>query len=235
MTKTRTKTGSQPVSAAAATQERIKQTACRLFANRGIDGVSVRDIVVAAGQKNGGSLHYYFRTKEALVRDLVAEGAKLIDERRNQLLDQLESRRRQPTLREIIEALLWPSTDLQTDPAHPTTYIRFITNLRTNHRELFLEALERKWDSGYRRCIAHIRRLLDDLPEPVVKQRLIFMSLYLQATMSARESALEHRDGHNRLWFQPGTCENLIDTVCGLLTEPPSAKTLKLARTEAKR
>ena len=159
MSKTR-KTIPQPVSAAAATQERIKQTASRLFANRGIDGVSVRDIVVASGQKNGGSLHYYFRTKEALVRDLVAEGAKLIDERRNQLLDQLESRPRRPTLREIIEALLWPSTDLETDPAHPSTYIRFITNLRTNHRQLFLEALERKWDSGYRRCIVHIRRLL---------------------------------------------------------------------------
>jgi AcrR family transcriptional regulator len=234
MSKTR-KTVPQPVSAAAATQERIKQTASRLFANRGIDGVSVRDIVVASGQKNGGSLHYYFRTKEALVRGLVAEGAKLIDERRNKLLDQLESRRRRPTLHEIIEALLWPSTDLETDPAHPSTYIRFITNLRTNHRELFLEALERKWDSGYRRCIAHIRRLLAHLPAALVNQRLIFMSLYLQATLSARESALEHHDGHNRLWFQPETCENLIDTVCGLLTEPPSAKTLKLARTEAKR
>jgi AcrR family transcriptional regulator len=228
----RTKTVPQPVSAAAATQERIKQTASRLFANRGIDGVSVRDIVVASGQKNGGSLHYYFRTKEALVRDLVAEGAKL---RRNQLLDQLESRRRQPTLREMIEALLWPTTDLETDPAHPSTYIPFITNLRTNHRALFLEALERKWDSGYRRCIAHIRRLLADLPEALVKRRLIFMSLYLQATLSARESALEHRDGHNRLWFQPETCDNLIDMVCGLLTEPPSAKTSESARTEAKR
>ena len=87
----------------------------------------------------------------------------------------------------------------------------------------------------YRRCIAHIRRLLADLRAALVNQRLIFMSLYLQATLSARESALEHRDGHNRLWFQPETCENLIDTVCGLLTEPPSAKTLELARTEVKR
>jgi AcrR family transcriptional regulator len=64
--------------------------------------VSVRDIVVASNQKNGASLHYYFRSKEALVRELVADGAKRIDGRRNQMLDELEARKRPPHLREII-------------------------------------------------------------------------------------------------------------------------------------
>jgi AcrR family transcriptional regulator len=43
--------------------------------------VSVRDIVLAAGQRNSGSLRYYFGTKEDLARELVADGAKLIDKR----------------------------------------------------------------------------------------------------------------------------------------------------------
>ena len=58
-------------------REQIKLAARRLFAIRGIDGVSVREIVEAAEQKNHGSLAYYFGTKEALVRELVADGAKL--------------------------------------------------------------------------------------------------------------------------------------------------------------
>jgi AcrR family transcriptional regulator len=60
------------------TRTRIKVAAQRLFAQRGIDGVSVRDIVAAAGQRNNGSLNYYFRTKEALVLELRAGTATSI-------------------------------------------------------------------------------------------------------------------------------------------------------------
>ena len=49
------------------TRNAIKQAAQRLFATRGIDGVSVREIASAANQRNSGSVHYYFGTKEALV------------------------------------------------------------------------------------------------------------------------------------------------------------------------
>jgi AcrR family transcriptional regulator len=65
----------------ASTRDLLKLAARRLFAHRGLDGVSVRDIVLAAGQRNSGSLHYYFGTKENLARELVADGAKLIDSR----------------------------------------------------------------------------------------------------------------------------------------------------------
>lgn len=226
MSKARTEQAVDPAANGGDTRKRIKAAASRLFANRGVDGVSVRDIVIESGQKNGGSLHYYFRSKETLVRELVADGAKLIDERRNRMLDEIESRKRLPNLREIIAILLWPAMDPEPDPEHPATYIRFITALRTNHRELFVEALESKWDSGYRRCIEHIRRLLPTVPDELLNQRLIFMSLYLQVTLSAREAALEHGGSGRRLWAQPEICENLIDTVRGLLTEKPSAPTL---------
>src|ERR1700686_5844006 len=73
------------------TRARLKVAAQRLFAQRGIDGVSVRDIVAAGGQRNNGSLNYYFRTKEALILELIVEGGRLIDESRNAYLDRLES------------------------------------------------------------------------------------------------------------------------------------------------
>ena len=82
-----------PATAAPAnTRERIKKTAITLFAQRGIDGVAVRDIVLSSGQRNAASLHYYFGTKEALVRELVLDGATRINERRHAALDALEAR-----------------------------------------------------------------------------------------------------------------------------------------------
>ena len=55
------------------TRVRIKQQAMQLFAARGIDGVSVRDIADAVGMKPS-NLYAHFRSREDLVEELFAEG-----------------------------------------------------------------------------------------------------------------------------------------------------------------
>ena len=71
--------------------EQIKQVALRLFAEKGVDGVTVREIAAAAGQKNHGAVSYYFGSKEALVRALVMDGAMALERERNAALDGLEA------------------------------------------------------------------------------------------------------------------------------------------------
>lgn len=209
------------------TRDMLKVAARRLFALRGYDGVSVRDIVLAAGQRNSGSLHYYFGSKDELARELVADGAKLIDDRRNAMLDAIEAHGGPRNLREIIECLVWPSTDLAGDGSQPPkedTYIRFITMLQMSHRQMFMDALEGKWASGYDRALAHIRAFLKDIDPDLVNQRLMLMSLYLRAAMSAREAALEGGASH-RVWSAEATMQNFIDTIEGMLKPKPSKGT----------
>ena len=43
------------------------ETAERLFAERGVNAVSLREIGAEAGQRNTGAVRYHFGTKEALV------------------------------------------------------------------------------------------------------------------------------------------------------------------------
>jgi AcrR family transcriptional regulator len=205
------------------TRDLLKLAARRLFAERGIDGVGVRDIVEAAGQRNSGSLHYYFGSKEELARELVADGAKVIDERRNRLLDKVEASGGPRNLRQVIEILVWPSTDLDEQGAEDT-YIRFISNLQISHRQLFMEALEGKWASGFERSLLHIRHLLQGIDPEIVNQRLVFMSLYLRAAMSSREAALEGGRTHH-FWSPAFTMENLIDSIEGILKPQPSKQT----------
>jgi AcrR family transcriptional regulator len=209
----------------AGTRDLLKLTARRLFAHRGLDGVSVRDIVLAAGQRNSGSLHYYFGTKENLARELVSDGAKLIDQRRNSQLDDIERAGGPRRLREIIEILVWPSTGLAGEHGEEDTYIRFITLLQMSHRQLFLDALEGQWASGYERCLAHIRRLLKDIDPVIVSQRLVFMSLYMRAAMSSREAALEAGSQSHHFWSAETTMQNLMDTIEGILRPAPSPQT----------
>jgi AcrR family transcriptional regulator len=212
-----------------ATRDQIKLAARRLFALRGIHGVTTREIVAATGQKNSGSLHYYFRTKEALVRELIVDGARLIDQRRNAALDAAEAVGGPHTLREVLEILVWPSTNLGEAEGEEDSYIRFISNLGLQERALLTEVLAGQWNSGYQRCLDHIRRLACDVPEGILRQRLVFMSLALRAIMAAREAALDHRREHLRFWTAPETMENLIDSLEALLTGPPSERTRHLA------
>lgn len=215
------------------TRSAIKFAAQRLFATRGIDGVSVREIATAAAQRNSGSVHYYFGTKEALVAELIVDGARVVDERRNQMLDALESRGGLGDLRAVIEVLVRSSTDLSAPGGEEDTYLRFINWLQMNHRALFLSALENKWNSGYQRSLTYIKALLPGLPEPVLNQRLVFMGLYLNATLSAREAAIDGRKGEHPFWSAPYTIDNLVDTIHAFLEGKPSAGTLRQLSTES--
>jgi AcrR family transcriptional regulator len=208
-----------------ATRDVIKLAARRLFAAHGVDGVSVRQIVAATGQKNGGSLHYYFRSKEALVRELVIDGAKLIDDRRNAALDKLEAEGGPHSVRQALEVLVWPSTNLGEAEGEEDTYLRFISFLGLQQRGLLTEVLADRWNSGYQRVLAHLRRLVDGAPKDILEQRLVFLSLSLRAIMASREAALERRKDHARFWTAPHTMDNLLDSLEAMICAPASVLT----------
>ncbi len=205
-----------------ATKGKLKLTARRLFALHGVDGVTVRQIVEATGQKNGGSLHYYFRSKDALVRELIADTAKLIDDRRNETLDAMEARGGPRDLREALGVLVWPSTNLGEADGEEDTYLRFISLLALQQRQLLNDVLGDDLNSGYQRCLAYIRKLATDIPQDVLERRLVFLSISLRAVMAAREAALDHRKEHMRFWTAPGTMDHLLDVLEGVIRAPIS-------------
>jgi len=199
------------------TREHIKLSARRLFAQRGIDGVTVREIVAASEQKNSGSLHYYFRTKDALVRELIVDTAKLIDDRRNAALDQMEAEGGPRHLRQVLEVLVFPSINLGEANGEEDTYLRFISLLALQNRGLLNEVLEGGLNTGYQRCLAHIRQLVTAVPAAVLEQRLVFMSISLRAILAAREASLERTETTHAFWSAEGTLGNLLTALEGLL------------------
>lgn len=201
-------------------REQIKLAARRLFAISGVDGVSVREIVDAAQQKNHGSLTYYFGTKEALVRELVADGAKLIDVRRNAFLDELEQAGGPNNVHDVVEALVYPSIGLGKNDDEEDTYIRFIAMLTLNHRALFMDALEKRWNSGYLRALDHLRRLMPEMPAAAKNQRFVFMGGYLSSVLSMREAALTDRARTHSMWSSPDTLPHLVQSITVLLEAP---------------
>ena len=215
-------------------REQIKLAARRLFALHGIDGVGVREIVEAAAQKNHGSLAYYFGTKEALVRELVADGAKLIDIRRNAFLDRLEAAGGPKRVRDVVEALVYPSIGLAGENEdEEDTYTRFIAMLAMNHRALFMDALEKRWNSGYLRALEHLRRLMPEMPAAAKNQRFVFMGGYLSAVLSMREAALTDVTRPHPAWASADMLPHFVQTLTAML-EAPLEKGLFVGAARAK-
>ena len=97
------------------------------------------------------------------------------------------------------------------------------------HRDLFLDALEKRWNSGYQRCLAHTRRLLPYIPESVLNGRLVMLGIVLGGVLSAREASLDGVGGRGRgFWGAASTLENFIDVLEAGLVLPPSAETRRL-------
>lgn len=215
-----------------ATRQKIKDAARRLFATRGLNAVSVKDIVTAAGQKNGGSMNYYFRTKEALIAEIAADGALIIAAGRNRRLDALDAMGGPTSVREIVEIL----ADLGgAEEESEDTLMRFLTMLIINERELFVSAMANGVDNSLRRCAAHIYALLPHIPLPLLSHRVQLLTLYLATTLASQEIAHEHAGYWKRFWSHKFAFDNFLDSGVGLLTQPVSeATTAALAKDKAK-
>src|SRR5262249_52165267 len=69
-----------------ATRMVILTAAEELFAQRGIAAVPLRDIGVAAGQKNNVAVQYHFGDREGLVREIMTYRALISERRRVQMV-----------------------------------------------------------------------------------------------------------------------------------------------------
>lgn len=208
------------------TRERLKAAAQMLFARHGVDGVTVQQIVTAAGQRNNASLHYHFGSKEELIRQLIVEGAKELDSRRKDMLDRLEKSGSPLTPRDLLRILVLPVLDLANEERWQG-YVQFSSNLQMSHREMFRSALNNRWNSAYVRCFNHLKAMLQNIPAPVLEQRLSLFIIYGNAITSVRDFELTTRRQHqNRFWNKPFTIENILDTLEAAVTCRPSAATL---------
>lgn len=208
----------------------MKVVAQRLFAMHGIDGVSVADIVAAAGQRNKASLQYHFGSKEELIGELLVDGAQKVDAFRIVLLDQMAADGGPRHVREVLDAFIRPVYQLTVTEAEGSTYLRFLSNVQLTHRALFRAYIGIKWNTGYRRCLEHFRQLLAHIPTPLLEQRMSLVAIYTTSVFSIKEAPADEPNSSSRLWQRKFTLDNILDTFEAMLVCEPSATTLEKLR-----
>ena len=196
--------------------ETIKEAALRLFAERGIDGVTVRQIAEAAGQKNHAAVGYHFGSKDELVRAVIVHGARLIDDLRCAMLDAAEAAGGPATVAEVVRLLVESSLP-PVSPPWSDCYSRFVVVLQLANRALFMDALEGRWNAGYLRCLDHFRRLRPDMPAPLMNQRLLFLGAALGGVLASRERELADTSRDHPTWRDPGTLDHAIQALSAMV------------------
>ncbi len=197
----------------------LKRAALKLFAERGVDGVTVREIAAAAGQKNHGAVGYHFGSKAELIRILVVDGASLIDARRNEALDALDAMGRPAELEEIIRVLVYPSIGLA-PRGEVECYNRFVVLFSMAHRDLFMDALEDRWNTGYKRCVDMLRGWMGHLSKREQTERIVFVEAYLGGVLSARETRLADTTRPHSTWSNSRVLDHFVQTIAAIVAGP---------------
>ncbi|HUF17319.1 MAG TPA: TetR/AcrR family transcriptional regulator [Thermoanaerobaculia bacterium] len=113
------------------TRELLLDTAERLFAARGIDAVSLRDITAEA-EANIAAVNYHFGSKENLIREVISRRLQPLNEERLRLLDAFAaaSPSGTPSLPQVLYALVHPVMEMMTnDPEKGTPFVRLMTSI----------------------------------------------------------------------------------------------------------
>jgi AcrR family transcriptional regulator len=112
------------------TRERLLNAGEYLFAERGLDAVSVRDITEAAGA-NTAAIHYHFGSKHDLIDAILRRRADEHGSRRQDLLHALQDNE-EIELRDVVEALVRPTAELAQHLDGGRHYVAFLAALGGN-------------------------------------------------------------------------------------------------------
>ncbi|MFF3373525.1 TetR/AcrR family transcriptional regulator [Streptomyces sp. NPDC002680] len=118
-------------------REQIIRTAERLFAERGVDGVSLRQIGVEAGNGNNSAVQYHFGSKARLVQAIFEYRLPYLHQRRRTLV----ALRRPADLRSWVECYVLPVLELGEHGAG--RYLGFVAMLQRHGHLSFPEMLRR--------------------------------------------------------------------------------------------
>ena len=155
-----------------ATPTQLLDAAERLFAQRGIDKVSIREIVRASGQANLSAAHYHFGSREALVVALVQRRMQVINAWRHQALDAVQAAGRGHDVRAIVSATVGVLADVVCRQPWGPDYVCITASATFDPQRLLRELIDPDSISGLVRCNQMLRGLLPGLPAQVFRERM---------------------------------------------------------------
>jgi AcrR family transcriptional regulator len=182
---------------AADTKQTILDTAERLISEKGIDAVSLRSITSEANV-NLAAVHYHFGSKEALVEKVFGRRITPLNDRRLQMLDEVEERAAGEALEveDVLRALVAPAIRLyHQEGCEGSQFMQMCGRIYSEQAEY----VQRIFDDLFRELVVRFgsafRRALPEIPEVERAWRVQFSIGAMIHTMSDSEKLKRFSNG----------------------------------------
>jgi AcrR family transcriptional regulator len=203
------------------TRQKIISTAERLFAERGIDAVSLNEITRAAGQKNKSALSYHFGSKESLLLAIIEKHEPAILAQLNAYLDDLEQRKAL-TIESVVRAVVYPLASKLDDTDGGKYFLSILAQL-TSCPSMKLYTLRPDYLAREERIMKLFLVLTPRTPDELRLPRMLQISSLLFHSLSYLASIIDKRKNSRRL-CQVFT-DNLVDAIVAIVVAEPSKMT----------
>ncbi len=205
------------------TREKLVGAAERLFAERGADNVSLREINRAAGQKNVAALHYHFGSRRALMVAIFEQRMAGINRRRLEILQSMTADGQDGDIRSVVEAMVLPLAEQLAVPEQNSHYIRFLAQAVADPNLDIGDLIRGRFDHGFARTRLLLRQILTSLPSLILEQRIQLAGAQMVYALADKERRIAKDGRHtDELWL---FIDNLIDAIAGMLAAPVSSAT----------
>lgn len=195
-----------------------------LFAEHGLNGVSLREITRAAGQRNATALQYHFQNRDGLVRAIVECGADRVGPRRLALLD--APGRTPATARELASLYVTPLLGELDGGSVGRSFLRVVGHLMMQTDQELTEQ-DALWGLMHDAGGSMDRWVeLTELTLPAVSLGRPFHRRFTAIRVAHLE--LARRAQFSPEGSSPRFASHLVDLVELILASPPSPETLAL-------
>jgi AcrR family transcriptional regulator len=205
------------------TRHKLVITAERLFAAHGVNGVSLRQIRIAAGQRNESALHYHFGSREGLIRAVLLDHAPQVHAREAEMLAPLwESK--DPTPGQLAEAFVVPYAELLTRGRRSRYYLQIRAYLFMSPQISTedMHRLEGRGTENQARLLALCRTALADIPLRLVPLRVEVAQLQTMQALAFRAAEMNARRTTPNSASTEIYTASLIEMYLGAVSQPVS-------------
>ncbi|PJG45952.1 hypothetical protein CAF53_17105 [Sphingobium sp. LB126] len=187
----------------------LVDAAQRLFAEQGIDRISLREVAAAAGQRNVNAVQYHFGDRAGLVRAIYERNIPALERMRADRLAQLRVARSGASARDLMAAFFVPLTE-HVDEHGRRSYAAFqLQALESpNWRFAFTEMPDQTPVTNL--IVDMILNLRSDIPREVSARHLIYANIVFLSMIRDIEDMTVARSARER--------DEIIDDTLALVT-----------------
>jgi AcrR family transcriptional regulator len=207
-------------SADASGRKRLMDAAVNLYGAHGLDGVSLRQITIAAGSANNYAVQYHFGNESGLIDAILKRHMPEIEEVRARLLSKLTDDNLLGDTRSLVDAMYRPLINCGRDKDR--AFAKFILELHRTpkHRPYANDVLQLSPIAGH--IVGLIRTANPAIAPALFPERVRLIAVMVLTSITSRRPPFDDADADEAV------IDNAIDMATAALITPVSASVSKM-------